>query len=254
MRIHHGEDQYHGVESRRVEKDFNRVESYVRTTENLRGKGWDISEKQEKTFPASWYQIFLNENQVFGVDESVFEVILLHDFDRSISELEPSGWKKIGLDTHGLHVYMRPRLSSLDFKRLDNVKINEEKDVFLIQVGTLIASLWPVLKSDLGSAGFNVDDQEKWCEISIERAGLFQQKPVDDQKDQVNANQKRNPSVASSSIYSDVKTLFMQLNEMGYKYIVALPSDARRARVYQRIGMKPFVNDMLFVKIDELLK
>ena len=110
-------------------------------------------------------------------------------------------------------------------------------------IGTLLVELASIASlEDYGLKG----NKDECVEVHIER--------IDTEGGEKGDPKARNPQIAKSSLFSELRTLARQLKAMGYKTIFSCPSDPRRYRVYRRIGMKPIGDEgELYADVDELI-
>lgn len=229
-----------------IDQYFDKSDARKRVFQKLQHDYLKIGTVDElKNIPKDWTVYSIDGGKITAADP---KKIILNYAPSEDTSYEKIGWKKIGTMYDGYSkVLAAPCETELDFQRIPGVEIHQTADDVWFQISTLTVDILPHITDD-------VVERDTTAEINIARSQVPGNK-ANLTKEHFHTT---NPDIASTSLVSELKLMLQQLKSMGYTKISAVPSDERRNRVYQRMGMKPAQNDeeslVLIARIDDLLK
>lgn len=222
-----------------VKPEYDRSADSIRVLAALEGEGWTKSATPHE----GWHQLSLHDGSTIEYDpQRVVESTVFatsEGADEVVEAMTHAGYTYMGTvrgDGDNL-IFLRPHSLELNFDRVEGVEVKRDEEGFFLQAGTLRAEFGTVFEGDYEGV-----DHTKAIEIHIERVSENELDP-----------QGRNPQAASMSFIGEIKAILQQLRNMGYETVASCPSDPRRYRIYNRMGMEPVGDGELIAKIDDLL-
>jgi len=185
--------------------------------------------------------LWVSQNRLaFKVGEEDFVFINPFEVEFEKSPDVPEHWKP--LQTDGGRYYLRPfdHPPLIDQVTVGVASTSRDSYDFYVQSGTLRAYLNETSMGSFIHKGI--------IQVDIERV------PEEGQLVFVpGSTQGRNSKIANNDARRRIKLILEQIRRSGYPVVVSVPSDERRSRLYQRVGMKPLNEDILVGVIDQML-
>lgn len=254
-------------ESLLFQPDFSRAHQSLQALKACEGSAWNITEadegSEESLDSEQWHSILLMSGQTFNYDMWRIEVrkqyfpngLELSEKGRQqyIADCKDQGrdWNFVGVSADRYTVvFARPWFKefALSFSSPNSIQFEVLADddgmhnVLKVNNLNIILDSLPLDQYEVSAVmGDRVQCKtDEAIKITIER----DRSTVDagDEKPVGNRFTERNPDLARLSLRGEMREAISILRKLGYKKIVAYPSDARRHNVYMRAGMKEFPN------------
>lgn len=161
-------------------------------------------------------------------------------------------WRGVGR-LHGrqeTQLYLNPRLTTLEYKTLPEVTIREHdvSAATIIQIGSLELFVDMIRPSELADFRSFIPKDLDWdntCHLAMKRDTV---KSMD--------SSEHHPEVAQPTFLREFKLGLEQLRRLGVSAAIGRPSDGRRARIYEAMGMQLVWNevgdDFTLIRLNDL--
>lgn len=250
-----------------------RFEKAKRVFESLEGNAWIRCADDTGTVPPEGFTSFNLVGGRFFYDPGRIEVLQpysgyeMHDEEdpetkECISNWQRQGkdWTCVGIEENRYNaIFARPYMKELSISLPPNASWGVGKSdygpVNMLNINDLEILIQP-LNLDMDSYGGDKSTIEMIGDFNEAVMVDIQRKGFNPGGTYISGMMKefvsRNPEIAKGSLFAELKQLLVILKGLGYKKIIASPSDERRKRIYQKMGMTPIHRNLLMGEIEKL--
>jgi hypothetical protein len=229
------------------EPEFNLRELYALRHGQLQGIGWNYYHHSDD-LPRNFSSITLEENTL-GYDPTIMEYALTDNWGSSFNDVRSAlrgiesqlaYWRGMGIslvDKIEVAYFLRTRIAALGVTPDNGIEIgtsiNDQEQMFdIIKVGSLLMEVNPIYPLDY-------PEKEKYPDnIDLSKHAVINIRRQVDDNDDLNYD-GRNPKIARPNFISEIKKAVRQLKHIGFKTLSCYPTDQRRRRIYERMGLQP---------------